>query len=79
MTSNTRERLEQRAIERGEYIAPQPQYRTPTAQTNEVCTHGFDGFFFFNSLHSNYVRLVFITACYYYYYYYFYFYYYFGC
>lgn len=33
--SNTRERQKQLAIAHGEYIAPQPQYRTPSSQVNE--------------------------------------------
>lgn len=35
MTSNTRERQIKLAIAQGEYIAPQPQYRTPMNQLNE--------------------------------------------
>ncbi|XP_063872440.1 actin-binding protein WASF2-like isoform X2 [Scylla paramamosain] len=35
MASNTRERQKQLAIAHGEYIASQPQYRTPPSQINE--------------------------------------------
>ncbi|KAK8722953.1 hypothetical protein OTU49_011969 [Cherax quadricarinatus] len=49
MTSNTRERQIKLAIAHGEYITPQPQYRTPMNQLNEgiyddsVGVHAADG------------------------------------